>query len=75
MYLLCLFPDFHIFNDHYVITVAQQVLLFSYFGCPTTVCTVYLLLYNYIFVKFFELSTIVEMKCCCCYNNINNNNN
>ena len=54
--------------------VTKLVWLFIYFGCPTTVCTVYLFIYNYyILVNSFKLSTIVEINCCCCCRCINNN--
>ena len=52
MYLLCLFSDSHIFNYHNYGHPAS--LAFSYFGCPTTVCTVYLFIYSYILVNYFS---------------------
>ena len=61
MYLLCLFSDFHSFNYHNYSHPTS--LAFSYFGCPTTVCTVYLFSYNYFLVNSSScLHTVVENK-------------
>ena len=62
MYLLFLFPDFHIFNYHnygHPTSLAFQLFWVSHYSMYCLF--IYLQLYSY---KFFYLSTVVEINCC-----------